>query len=119
MAATIEDLLGQSRTKATNEERVVLALETIADSLTSLVRLLPAGMPQLRDEIVGRAARNDSVSDAEAAFENEGGSLSRDLIADLDITHSVLDQYTVGKYHYTNLVDAIAQAKRSQRHPDG
>lgn len=115
MADTIEDLLGQSRANATNEERVVLALEAIADHLASLVRPPPAEKPELLDEI---ASSKDSDFGAEAAFENEGGRLGPDLVEDLGITHSVIDQYTVGKYHYTSLDNAIAQAQRLRERPE-
>ena len=115
MAYTIADLLGQSRANATNEERVVLALEAIADHLASLVRLPPAEKPELLEEITSSA---DSDFGAEAAFENEGGRLGPELVGDLGITHSVIDQYTVGKYHYTSLDNAIAQAQRLRERPE-
>ena len=90
--------------------------DAIADHLASLVRPPPAEKPELLDEI---ASSKDSDFGAEAAFENEGGRLGPDLVEDLGITHSVIDQYTVGKYRYTNLDDAIAQAQRLRERPAG
>lgn len=117
MPTTLEDLLAQSRTNATNEERIVLALEAIADQLKLLVTLLPIAKLKFSDEGGETAARKDSDFRAEGAWENEGGSLGSGPFAAMGIKHSVIDEFTVGKYHYTNLPDALAQAKRSRSRP--
>lgn len=118
MSTTLEDLLAQSRANVTNEERVVLALEAIADQLKLLVRLLPIAKPRFPDGHGESTARKESDSRAEDAWEDEGGSLGSGPVAALGIKRSVIDEFTVGKYHYTNLSDAIAQAKRSRSRPD-
>jgi hypothetical protein len=53
------------------------------------------------------------------SWENEGGSVpgsapeSPDSLAEaLGITREINETYSVGGYHYTNLTDAIAQARR-------
>ena len=119
MSTAIEDQLAQSRANATNEERIVLALEAIADQLKLLMTLLPIAKLKFSDEGGETAARKDSDFRAEGAWENEGGSLGGSgPLAALGIKHSVIDEFTVGKYHYTNLPDALAQAKRSRSRPD-
>ena len=45
--------------------------------------------------------------------ENEGGSVPPVQLAEsLGITRQMTETYAVGGYRYTNLVDAIAQARR-------
>jgi hypothetical protein len=47
------------------------------------------------------------------AWENEGGSVTPvDLALSLGVTRQMTETYSVGGYHYTNLTDAIAQARR-------
>ena len=47
------------------------------------------------------------------SWENEGGSVaSVDLALSLGVTRQMTEKYCVGGYHYTNLTDAIAQARR-------
>lgn len=47
------------------------------------------------------------------SWENEGGSVAPiDLVMSLGITRQMTETYSVGGYHYTNLTDAIAQARR-------
>lgn len=112
MSVTIEDLLSRSRASATNEERVVLALEAIADRLRDLMPLLAPrngdSGADCRQEVAG--LRNEAAS--QGAWENEGGSLDHDPLADLGITRSQIEEFEVGGYHYTDLANAIAQAHR-------
>lgn len=47
------------------------------------------------------------------SWENEGGSLAPiDLAMSLGVTRQMTETYSVGGYRYTNLTDAIAQARR-------
>jgi hypothetical protein len=47
------------------------------------------------------------------AWENEGGSVaSVELAESLGVTRHMSETYAVGGYRYTNLADAIAQARR-------
>jgi hypothetical protein len=53
-----------------------------------------------------------SASKSES-WENEGGSLKpRDLADSLGVVRHMTETYSVGGYQYTNLADAIAQARR-------
>ena len=47
------------------------------------------------------------------SWENEGGSVVPfDLAMSLGVTRQMTETYSVGGYRYTNLTDAIAQARR-------
>ena len=47
------------------------------------------------------------------SWENEGGSTAPfDLAMSLGVTRQMTETYSVGSYRYTNLTDAIAQARR-------
>ena len=107
-----EDLLAQSRAYGTTEERVVLALESIADQLRSLVAFVtPVGDSEKGGD---RAAAAGSVVSGQEAWENEGGSLDQGTAASLGIKHSVTDQFETGGYRYRKMTDAIAEAKRAR-----
>ena len=46
-------------------------------------------------------------------WENEGGSIAPEQLADsLGVVRHLTETYSVGGFHYTNLTDAIAQARR-------
>lgn len=48
-------------------------------------------------------------------WENEGGSLRLPASPEsLGVTRIVSETFAVGRYRYTNLADAIAQARRTQ-----
>lgn len=48
-----------------------------------------------------------------ASWENEGGSLApHDLADSLGVVRHITETYSVGGFQYTNLTDAIAQARR-------
>ena len=50
------------------------------------------------------------------AWENEGGSVATLPPAEsLGIVRHLTETYSVGSYHYTNLADAIAQARRMKK----
>lgn len=52
-------------------------------------------------------------SNKNASWESEGGSLASDQLAEsLGIRRQMTETYSVGGYHYANLTDAIAQARR-------
>lgn len=47
------------------------------------------------------------------SWENEGGSLApQELAHSLGVVRHLTETYSVGGFHYTNLTDAIAQARR-------
>jgi hypothetical protein len=46
------------------------------------------------------------------SWENEGGSPAADQLARHGIVRQMTETYAVGGYQYTNLTDAIAQARR-------
>jgi hypothetical protein len=48
----------------------------------------------------------------EQASEDEGGMPSVDEAMSLGVTRQMTETYSVGGYRYTNLTDAIAQARR-------
>ncbi|MGN6500812.1 MAG: hypothetical protein ACTHKM_11775 [Tsuneonella sp.] len=55
---------------------------------------------------------HQSTSKSET-WENEGGSLSpQDVAESLGIVRHLTETYSIGGYQYTNLMDAIAQARR-------
>ena len=59
-----------------------------------------------KPSIVAPSARIES-------WENEGGSGTPvDLALSFGVTRQMTETYCVGGYHYTNLTDAIAQARR-------
>ena len=61
-------------------------------------------------------AKQPSIAEPSAkteSSENEGGSVTPvDLALSLGVTRQMTETYSVGGYHYTNLTDAIAQARR-------
>lgn len=110
MANTPEQNLAERRSYSTNEERKVLALEAIADQMRLLVEVLqPATDPARADGALAR--KRDQC--AAGAWENEGGSLAVSTANSLGIKHSVVDQFEIGGYRYSNLDDAVAEAKRA------
>lgn len=47
------------------------------------------------------------------SWENEGGNIAAGRLAEsLGIVRQMTETYSVGGYHYTNLADAVAQARR-------
>jgi hypothetical protein len=60
----------------------------------------------MSDQSSNPSAKTDS-------WENEGGSGSPFVLAmSLGITRQMTETYSVGGYRYTNLTDAMAQARR-------
>lgn len=56
---------------------------------------------------------SSTASSRNESWENEGGSVAPIQLAEaLGITRQITETYSVGRYHYTNLTDAIAQARR-------
>ena len=110
MSSMTEDLLAESRAYGTTEERVVLALESIADQLRSLIALVTP--IEVSEKGRDSAAAAGSVAPGEGAWENEGGSLDKGAAASFGIKHSVTEQFETAGYRYTKLADAIAEAKR-------
>lgn len=117
MKSLTDELLAQSRAYGTTEERVVLALEMIADQLGSLVAVLAAsnGSEGERDSPLWRATNAADHAD-EAVWENEGGSLDNGVVAPLGIKHSMIDQFATSNYRSSNMANAIAiaEAKRAR-----
>lgn len=111
MVGMTQDPLAQNRAYGTSEERMVLALELIADQLRSLVALVT---PEAVSDISHDAAvARQRDATGEGAWENEGGSLDKGSTTPLGIKHSVKDHFETGGYHYTKLADAVAEANRS------
>jgi hypothetical protein len=88
---TGDELLAQSRAYGTTEERMVLALEAIADQLQSLVALVTP-LEVSKGERGSATVRPADAAD-ERLWENEGGSLDKGAAASLGIKHSVTDQF--------------------------
>lgn len=112
MMMTMEDVLEQSLAIATKDERVVDALEAIANQLELLVKILAAIRPESFDEHgIDLDAENEN-SDEESGWEDEGGALALDGLARMGIQHDMIDQFTVGEFRYSTLHDALAEARR-------
>lgn len=113
-----DEMLAQSRAYGTTQERIVLALETIADQLRSLVAVVTAVKASEGGRSNPASWRTNAADDAdgvdEGAWENEGGSLDKGVAASLGIKQSVKDQFETGGYRYTKMADAIAEAKRAR-----
>ena len=57
---------------------------------------------------------------AAQGWENEGGSVHADSYAEsLGVTRVLTESFKVGGYTYTNLADAVAQARRLNRQGAG
>jgi hypothetical protein len=107
MTVTATDLLAQSRADATTEERVVLALESIADQLKQVVSLLSDRGTQV--------STNSTTPQSREEWENEGGSLEVLSNIPQGVVRRSEETFTVGSYRYTNLADAIAEVERTGR----
>lgn len=110
MPETPQDI-AQNRACSTDEERKVLALEKIADQMEWIANALKpisvsASSP---DTQAGNGARH-----ATDAWKNEGGNISTGAVDSFGISHTVIDQFEIGGYHYTKLADAISEAKRAK-----
>lgn len=104
---TKADLMRQ-RNDSTCEERVVLALEDIADLLKVVI-----------DKVGPRpesAAKNGESGTSNSSWENEGGALQREDPLPPEIERRVTETFHVGPYRYTHLKDAMEQVRRG-RHP--
>jgi hypothetical protein len=53
------------------------------------------------------------------SWENEGGSLRFPAAEALGVTRVLTESFRVGGYAYTNLADAVAQARRMQKQEAG
>ena len=57
--------------------------------------------------------RSNSVPPKAESWENEGGSVAPERLAEsLGVVRHLTETYSVGQFQYTNLTDAIAQARR-------
>lgn len=106
MPLTNEEILVQRRSDSTVAERMVLALEEMADHL----QLLTSSCQHLR--------ANGLTAEAESAdldnWENEGGDLGMKAQVPPGIERRQSEFFLVGPYRYTSLDDAIAQLRRQQ-----
>lgn len=107
-----DESLAQSRAYGTTEERMVLAIESIADQIRSLASALVPN--RTSEEDLKYAASSGAAATDQGAWENEGGRLYTEAAANLGINHSVTDRFETGGYRYTKLADAIAEAKRAR-----
>jgi len=110
----IDAVLAEKRNLATSDERIVLALEMIADQLRLVAQSLTAP-----DRVaVGAASSSADTLDRDRRagdrWENEGGHLHRDESEAPEIARTLVEHFAVGGYHYTNLQHAIAEAKRTR-----
>lgn len=112
MRNVTDESLAQSRAYGTTEERMVLAIESIADQIRSLVKALVPN--RTSEEDLNYAAASRAAATDEGAWENEGGRLDTEAATNLGINHGVTDQFETGGYRYTKLADAIAEAKRAR-----
>ncbi len=108
-----------ARGTRTSEERKVLALEMIADQLA----LIHADLRSIDDFArAGSACSGPAPGNGEDfeqdRWDNEGGGFTDDTVVDPDIVRSTEQHYTVGRYRYTDLQHAIAEAKRARRAAD-
>jgi hypothetical protein len=102
------------RRAKTSEERIVLALEMIADQLA----LIHADLCANDDLPRGGSGIGTAPGNGEAGrdrWNEDGGGFTEEPALDPDITRSTEQHYAVGGYPYTNLQHAIAQAKRARR----
>lgn len=93
----------------TIREREVVALERISDQLALLcaeasVHMLPFGS-------MGGTERQDSPTPV-GAWENEGGSMKPDRELPAGMTASIVTQYHVGAYSYSDFGHAFAELNR-------
>lgn len=57
--------------------------------------------------------RQGAPSHASESWDNEGGSPAAETLAEsLGVVRHMTETYSVGGFQYTNLTDAIAQARR-------
>lgn len=105
MTSPVSDVATQRRGDSTTAERMVLALEEIAETLQVL-----AGFYQPEP-------KRENTSHEECAhldnWENEGGKVETDAGLPSGIQRFQHDTFIVGHYRYTNLNDAIAQLRRT------
>lgn len=94
----------QRRADATVEERMVLALEDIAQQLALIGESLCSKPDDQREA--------DFAKSEIGAWENEGGELRPDSDPSEGIKRTFTETFTVGPYRYTALADAIAQRRR-------
>ena len=105
--------VAQVRRQSTHDERTVLALEMIADQLALIHAHLSlidgsahSGSPA---EI---AAASSSVEADMQCWDNEGGNQNVATSMYPEIVRSIQHRFSVGGYHYTDLQNAISEAKR-------
>jgi len=108
MSHTTADILAGTRSRSTDAERTVLALEAIADQLQMLVAALNPVGEHAKERDLGAS---DGDARAAGRWENEGGSLILDKMAALGITQRTTDQFEIRGYRYSKLEDAIAEAR--------
>lgn len=67
---------------------------------------------------MSQSSRPESAINAQS-WENEGGTLDpRELAHSLGVVRHLTETYSVGGFHYTNLTDAVAQARRMAKLED-
>lgn len=106
MASKIADISKQRRGDLTIAERMVLALEEIAEHL-QVFALSHQPEPDRGSTSEVDCARLDN-------WENEGGKVEIDTSLPSGIKRLHFDVFVVGPYRYTNVGDAIAQLGRTR-----
>lgn len=94
------------RGDSTTAERMVLALEEIAEHLKVLA-LSHQSAPAPANAAEADCAPLDN-------WENEGGTAGSAVPMPKGIVRLQNDVFVVGPYRYTSMVDAVAQLKRSE-----
>jgi hypothetical protein len=105
MTSQVPDATKQRRGDSTTAERMVLALEEIAEHLQVLARSYQPE-PERENSAQVKCGRLDS-------WENEGGKVGADAGLPSGIERLQHDTFVVGPYRYTNVDDAIAQLGRT------
>jgi uncharacterized protein YegP (UPF0339 family) len=104
-----ESQLAHERHLATTEERMVLALEMIADQLRQISRGF-LGIGDVREGQTAFATMAATEGDG-GRDDDEGGHSEPQAFG---VKRTLAEHFAVGGYAYTNLAHAIAQAKRDR-----
>lgn len=103
--------LAQERHRGTTDERMVLALEMIADRLEKISRCF-VPVDDGGDATSAGTMATEGDSAVAGGWDGEYEPESPEARA---IKRTLVEHFSVGGYNYTNLEHAIAEAKRNRR----
>lgn len=103
-----EGWLAKSLGPQTSEDRILVAVESIAEQLRTLVALFSGPKTDSRASPGACAGVG-----GEEAWENEGGSINNEWATSSRIKHTTTDLFETGGYRYTKLADAMAEVRRA------